>query len=166
MSRWVGNPSQHEETGGYGNGKKNSSNTCNTHAVSSILDFAAIGGDLFGIQDDDMYHISSNISTVVDLLEDKHVSNDAHDTTIDFAASFLEYWFLPLLTDPHVNDDDTLILLTFDETETYTIQNNVFAVVLGGAIPLKLRGTTDETMYTHHSTLSTVQEDWGLTVIS
>jgi hypothetical protein len=57
--------------------------------------------------------------------------NDAHDTTIDFAASFLEYWLLPLLTDPRVNDNETLILLTFDETETYTIQNNVFAVALG-----------------------------------
>ncbi|KAJ7933410.1 phosphoesterase family-domain-containing protein [Mycena leptocephala] len=88
--------------------------------------------------------------------------NDAHDTTIDFAASFLEYWLLPLFTDPRVNDDETLILLTFDETETYTIQNNVFAVALGGAIPLKLRGTTDDTMYTHYSTLSTVQANWGL----
>ncbi|KAJ7907380.1 phosphoesterase family-domain-containing protein, partial [Mycena leptocephala] len=206
---------------------------------------AAIGGDFFGMHDDNMYHIPSNISTVVDLLEDKHVSwatyqenmpadefygfnylapnyisptskpypyyvrkhnplviydaisqdpkrvkrirtfndfandvvngtlpqwvfvtpnmvNDAHDTTIDFAASFLEYWLLPLLTDPRVNDDETLILLTFDETETYTIQNNVFAVALGGAIPLKLHGTTDDTMYTHYSTLSTVQANWGL----
>lgn len=57
--------------------------------------------------------------------------NDAHDTTIDFAASFLEYWLLPLLTDPRVIDDETLILLTFDETETYAIQTNVFAAALG-----------------------------------
>ncbi|KAJ7928165.1 hypothetical protein B0H13DRAFT_1597788, partial [Mycena leptocephala] len=146
---------------------------------------AAIGGDFFGMHDDNMYNIPSNISTVVDLLEDKHVSwathqenmpadefygfkqrrtrhNDAHDTTIDFAAAFLEYWLLPLLTDPHVNDDETLILLAIDETETYTIQNNVFAVVLGGSIPLKLRGTTDDTMYTHYPKLSTVQANWGL----
>ncbi|KAJ6573255.1 hypothetical protein B0H10DRAFT_1701541, partial [Mycena sp. CBHHK59/15] len=90
--------------------------------------------------------------------------NYAHNTTIDFAVSSLEYWLLPLLTDPRMNDNETLILLTFDETETYTIQNNVFAVVLGacGAIPLKLRGTTDGTMYTHYSMLSTVQVNWGL----
>ncbi|KAF7333706.1 Phosphoesterase-domain-containing protein [Mycena venus] len=206
---------------------------------------AAIGGDFFGMSDDNMYHIPSNISTVVDLLEDKGVSwatyqenmpadefygynynaknyispgsadypyyvrkhnplmiydavsqdatrvkrirtfndfandvvngtlpqwvfvtpnmvNDAHDTTIDFAASFLEYWLLPLLTDPRVNDGETLILLTFDETETYTIQNNVFAVLLGGAVPVNLRGTTDDTLYTHYSSLSTVQANWGL----
>ncbi|KAJ7884083.1 phosphoesterase family-domain-containing protein [Mycena olivaceomarginata] len=206
---------------------------------------AAIGGDFFGMADDNMYHIPSNISTVVDLLEDKGITwatyqenmpadefygflynsnnyispgsadypyyvrkhnplviydavsqdpqrvkkirtfndfandvvngtlpqwvfitpnmvNDAHDTTIDFAASFLTYWLVPLLSDPRVNDGETLILLTFDETETYTIQNNVWAVLLGGAIPLNLRGTTDDTLYTHYSSLSTVQANWGL----
>ncbi|KAJ7933351.1 hypothetical protein B0H13DRAFT_2227408 [Mycena leptocephala] len=181
----------------------------NYNAITHPSEPNSIGGDFFGMHDDNMYHIPSNISTVVDLLEDKHVSwatyqenvpaddylapnymlptskpypyyvrkhnplviydaisqdqqrvkrirtfndfandvvNDAHDTTIDFAASCLEYWLLPLLTDPRVNDDETLILLTFDETEMYTIQNNVFAVALGGAIPLKLRGTTDDTI--------------------
>lgn len=57
--------------------------------------------------------------------------NDAHDTTIDFAASFLQYWFIPLLTDPRVNGEDTLILLTFDENETGAIQNRVFTLALG-----------------------------------
>ncbi|KAJ7164267.1 phosphoesterase family-domain-containing protein [Mycena filopes] len=206
---------------------------------------AAVGGDFFGMHDDNMYHIPSNISTIVDLLEDKDVSwatyqenmaadafygfifnapnyaspqsaaypyyvrkhnplvifdaisqdanrakrirtfndfsndvvngtlpqwvfvtpnmvNDAHDTTIDFAASFLEYWLLPLLTDPRVNGENTLILLTFDENETATIQNRVFALALGQAVPLKLRGTTDDTLYTHYSSLSTVQANWGL----
>ncbi|KAJ7649601.1 phosphoesterase family-domain-containing protein [Mycena rosella] len=206
---------------------------------------ASVGGDFFGMHDDNMYHIPSNISTVIDLLEDKQISwatyqenmpsdayygytytsanygntsaapysyyvrkhnplmiydsvsqdskraprirsfndfandvvngtlpqwvfvtpnmvNDAHDTTIDFGAAFLEYWLLPLLTDPRVNDAETLILLTFDENETYTIQNTVFTLALGGAVPLKLRGTTDDTLYTHYSTLSTVQANWGL----
>ncbi|KAJ6615801.1 phosphoesterase family-domain-containing protein [Mycena sp. CBHHK59/15] len=206
---------------------------------------ASIGGDFFGMHDDNMYHIPSNISTVIDLLEEKGISwatyqenmpadgyygfsytatnygdrsaapytyyvrkhnpliiydsisqdparatrirnfndfandvvngtlpqwvfvtpnmiNDAHDTTIDFAASFLEYWLLPLLTDPRVNDEHTLILLTFDENETSAIQNTVFSLALGGAVPLKLRGTTDDTFYTHYSSLSTVQANWGL----
>ncbi|KAJ7844901.1 phosphoesterase family-domain-containing protein [Mycena olivaceomarginata] len=206
---------------------------------------AAIGGDFFGMHDDNMYHIPSNITTVVDLLEDKDISwatyqenmaadsfygftfsapnyaspasapypyyvrkhnplviydaisqdagrakrirtfndfandvvngtlpqwvfvtpnmvNDAHDTTIDFAASFLQYWFVPLLTDPRVNGEDTLILLTFDENETGAIQNRVFTLALGTAVPLNLRGTTDDTLYTHYSSLSTVQANWGL----
>jgi hypothetical protein len=32
----------------------------------------------------------------------------------------------------------------------------------GGAVPAKLHGTTDDTLYTHYSTLSTVQANWGL----
>ncbi|KAJ7663426.1 hypothetical protein DFH06DRAFT_1395781 [Mycena polygramma] len=78
------------------------------------------------------------------------------------AASFLEYWLVPSLTDPRVNDEETLILLTFDETETYTIQNKVFTLALGGAVPLKLSDTTGDTLYTHCSSLSTVQANWGL----
>jgi hypothetical protein len=38
------------------------------------VDVSAIGGDFFGMHDDHMYHIPSNISTVVDLLEDKGVT--------------------------------------------------------------------------------------------
>ncbi|KAJ7155105.1 phosphoesterase family-domain-containing protein [Mycena filopes] len=88
--------------------------------------------------------------------------NDAHDTTIDFSAAFLEYWLLPLMVDPRVNDDRTLILLTFDENDSYGIQNRVFSVALGGAVPEHLRGTEDDTLYTHYSSLSTVQANWGL----
>ncbi|KAJ7065131.1 phosphoesterase family-domain-containing protein [Mycena belliarum] len=206
---------------------------------------SAIGGDFFGLQDDAMFHIPSNISTVVDLLEEKHISwatyqenmpengyygisykaanygnssakpysyyvrkhnplmvydavsqdparlrnirtfndfandvvngtlpqwvfvtpnmvNDGHDTTIDYAASFLEYWLVPLLTDKRVNGDRTLILVTFDENETWEIQNNVFALALGGAVAKHLHGTTDDTLYTHYSSLSTVQANWCL----
>ncbi|KAJ7088900.1 phosphoesterase family-domain-containing protein [Mycena belliarum] len=206
---------------------------------------AALGGDFFGMHDDNMYHIPSNISTVIDLLEEKRISwatyqenmpedgyygfsftapnygnssaapypyymrkhnpliiydsvsqdaarvknirtfndfandvvngtlpqwvfvtpnmvNDAHDTTIDFAASFLEYWLLPLLTDKRVNCDRTLILLTFDENESSVIENTVFTLALGGAVPKKLHGAKDNTLYTHYSSLSTVQANWAL----
>ena len=88
--------------------------------------------------------------------------DDGHDTTIDFAASWVEYWLFPLLNDTNFNDNRTLILLTFDETETYTINNRIFAVLLGGAIPDGSRGTADSTYYTHYSSLSTVEANWGL----
>jgi hypothetical protein len=35
-------------------------------------------------------------------------------------------------------------------------------ILTGGAIPLSLHGTTDDTLYTHYSSLSTVQANWGL----
>ncbi|KAA1477560.1 hypothetical protein DENSPDRAFT_828927 [Dentipellis sp. KUC8613] len=206
---------------------------------------AAVGGDFWGMADDNLYNIPSNISTVVDLLEAKNISwasyqetmptdgytgfnftspnylntsapaytyyvrkhnpliiydsvagvparaklhrnfndfaadvnasalpqwlfvtpnlvDDAHDTTIDFAAQWLDYWLAPLLNDTRFNDNRTLILLTFDETETYTVNNRVFTLLLGGAVPDNLRGTVDSTYYSHYSALSSVQANWGL----
>ncbi|KIJ37533.1 hypothetical protein M422DRAFT_211275 [Sphaerobolus stellatus SS14] len=206
---------------------------------------ASVGGDFFGMHDDDLYNIPANISTIVDLLEDKNISwasyqesmpsdgfggfnfsqpnylnssappyvyyvrkhnpliifdsvanvparaalqrnfndfaadvnasaipqwlfvtpnlvNDAHDTTIDFASQWLEFWLMPLLADQRFNDNRTLILLTFDENETQTVNNRIFSVLLGGAVPQAMRGTEDSTYYTHYSSLSTVQANWGL----
>lgn len=88
--------------------------------------------------------------------------NDAHDTDIDFASDWLEFWLVPLLSNPAFNDNKTLIVLTFDENETYDINNQIYTLLLGGAVPQHLRGTTDDTYYTHYSTLSTVENNWGL----
>jgi hypothetical protein len=88
--------------------------------------------------------------------------NDGHDTSIDYTASWLQYWLVPLLNDTNFNDNGTLIVLTFDETETYTVNNRVLTILLGGAVPENLRGTTDSTYYTHYSLLSTVEANWGL----
>jgi hypothetical protein len=88
--------------------------------------------------------------------------NDAHDTTIDFAANWTNFWLGTLLNDTNFNDNRTLIVLTFDETETYTVNNQVLTLLLGGAIPESARGTVDSTYYTHYSCLSTVEANWGL----
>ena len=88
--------------------------------------------------------------------------DDGHDTTIDYAASWVDFWLLPLLNDTNFNDNRTLILLTFDETETYTVNNQVVSILLGGAVPEAARGTVDLTYYTHYSMLSTVEANWGL----
>ncbi|KAI0634299.1 phosphoesterase family-domain-containing protein, partial [Trametes polyzona] len=88
--------------------------------------------------------------------------NDGHDTTIDFVGDWLNYWLIPLLKDPHFNTNRTVILLTFDETETYTINNRIYTLALGDGVPKALRGTTDSTFYTHYSALSTVEANWGL----
>ncbi|KAH9927904.1 phosphoesterase family-domain-containing protein [Epithele typhae] len=88
--------------------------------------------------------------------------NDAHDTTIDFTGDWLNYWLVPLLGEAAFNDNRTLILLTFDENETYTVNNRIYTLVLGGGVPAHLRGTTDSTYYTHYSALSTVEANWEL----
>ncbi|KDE09355.1 hypothetical protein MVLG_00669 [Microbotryum lychnidis-dioicae p1A1 Lamole] len=88
--------------------------------------------------------------------------NDAHDTNIDFTSAWLEYFLAPLLQNPNFNDNRTLILLTFDENETYTIANQIWTLALGGALPSSLMNKTDDNYYTHYSSLSTVEANWGL----
>lgn len=88
--------------------------------------------------------------------------DDGHDTTIDFVGSFLQSWLMPLLNDTRFNNNRTLVLLTFDENETYGEENNVYSVLLGGALVAGKANTTDDNFYTHYSPLSTVQANWGL----
>lgn len=88
--------------------------------------------------------------------------NDAHDSTIDYTSSWLEYFLVPLLQNPNFVGNSSLVLLTFDETETYSVNNRVYTLLLGSALPEGLVGQTDPTYYTHCSTLSTVEANWGL----
>ncbi|KAG2345358.1 phosphoesterase-domain-containing protein, partial [Suillus weaverae] len=199
---------------------------------------AVVGGDFFGLATDNMEAIPTNMSTVVDLLEQKNISwstyqenmptdayagfnytnpdnytyyvrkhnplviydsvanistraarirnfndfavdvgnnslsqwifvtpnlrNDGHDTNAAYAAAWLNFWLVPLLSDPNFNTAKTLIMITFDENETYTIGNNVYGLLLGGVVPQAMKNTTDSTFYTHYSTISTVENNWDL----
>ena len=96
------------------------------------------------------------------LLITPNMVDDGHDTSIDFASDWLDFWLPTFLADPAFNDNRTIILLTFDENETYDINNHIYTLVLGGGVPEHLRNTTDDTFYTHYSALSTVQANWGL----
>ncbi|KAE9380393.1 phosphoesterase-domain-containing protein [Stipitochalara longipes BDJ] len=199
---------------------------------------ASVGGDTFGMENDDFNRIPSNISTVVDLLDTKgiawgeyqedlpyagyigfnftnqqntsnndyvrkhnplviydsvannatrlsqiknftsftsdlnaqtlpqwsfitpNMTNDGHDTTITFAANWARTFLTPLLGNPYFMNN-TLVVLTFDEDDTYTEHNTVFTVLLGGAVAGH-QNTTDDTFYNHYSLLSTVELNWGL----
>lgn len=89
------------------------------------------------------------------------MTNDGHDTTITFTANWARNFLNPLLNNTYFMNN-TLIILTFDEDETYTDKNKMFSVLLGGAIPNSLKGTTDNTFYNHYSMISTVSLNWGL----
>jgi len=90
-----------------------------------------------------------------------NMKNDGHDTTVDFAGNWTRSFMTPLLNNTKFMNK-TLVLITFDENETYTIKNKVWALLLGDVIPANLRGTVDSTFYTHYSTLSTIQNNWEL----
>lgn len=199
---------------------------------------AAIGGDYFGMQNDDFNQIASNVSTVLDLLDDKGISwgeyqedmpysgyegfsyvnqetgandyvrkhnpaviynsgtattdrlarmknlttfyedlendtlpqwmfitpnmtSDGHDTDVTTAGSWTRNFVEPLLEDERFMND-TLVLITFDENETYAIQNQVLAILIGDAVPEELVGTTDDNYYNHYSEIATVSANWDL----
>ncbi|SCV05088.1 LANO_0G18206g1_1 [Lachancea nothofagi CBS 11611] len=90
-----------------------------------------------------------------------NMTNDAHDTTIKVAGQWARNFLEPLLSNEYFMND-SLVLLTFDENETYSVKNKVFTILLGGAIPEHLRGTSDSTYYDHYSQLSSVEANWNL----
>ena len=93
-----------------------------------------------------------------------NIENDGHDTTPLFVESYLKYFMPPLVNDTRFNGPNTLIMLTYDEDDSYDSlgNNRVYTLLLGNAIPPSLHGTQDSTYHTHFSVLSTIQSNWGL----
>lgn len=90
-----------------------------------------------------------------------NMTNDAHDTNITVAGRWSDEFLTPLLENKHFNDN-TLMLLTFDEVDTYPKPNRVFSILLGSAVPDGLKGTTDDTFYTHYSIIASLSANWRL----
>ncbi|KAL2001672.1 hypothetical protein VTN02DRAFT_1425 [Thermoascus thermophilus] len=90
-----------------------------------------------------------------------NMTNDGHDTNITFAAEWERNWMSDLLNNSYFMED-TLVLLTFDESHTYPKPNRIFSILLGGAVPENLKGTEDNTFYTHYSTIASLSANWGL----
>ncbi|KAF8992745.1 phosphoesterase family-domain-containing protein [Cyathus striatus] len=91
-----------------------------------------------------------------------NMTNDGHDTDMAVAGAFSRNFLEPLLENKNFNTDRTLILLTFDENGSDDPHNRVFSILLGGAVPKKLIGTSDNNYYDHFSEISTVEANWGL----
>ncbi|KAL4932343.1 putative acid phosphatase [Aspergillus undulatus] len=90
-----------------------------------------------------------------------NMTNDGHDTDIEFSGRWT--WdFLIHLLDNEYFTNDTLILLTFDENDTYEKGNKIFSFLLGGAVPAHLVGQEDNTFYTHYSIISSLSANFGL----
>ncbi|KAJ5151689.1 hypothetical protein N7492_009984 [Penicillium capsulatum] len=90
-----------------------------------------------------------------------NMTNDAHDSNISVAGKFLGDFLPPLLANEYFNKD-TLVLVTFDETGNYSEPNRVYSFLVGGAVPENLKGTTDDTFYTHYSIIASLSANWGL----
>ncbi|TVY50119.1 Acid phosphatase [Lachnellula occidentalis] len=90
-----------------------------------------------------------------------NMTNDGHDTSVTTAGKWIKSFLSPLLSNSNFMNN-TLVLLTFDETEVQSGVNRVFSVLLGDAIPASAQGTTDGTAYNHYSQMATVEKNWGL----
>lgn len=90
-----------------------------------------------------------------------NMTSDGHDTSVTTAGQWTRNFITPLLTNPNFMQN-TLVLITFDENRTKNIQNRVFSILLGDAVPANLVGTTDSNFYDHYSEISTVEANWGL----
>ncbi|KAI1075358.1 phosphoesterase-domain-containing protein [Whalleya microplaca] len=198
----------------------------------------SIAGDYFGMQHDDFTQVDKNVSTVIDLLDDKKISwaeyqedmpysgfeglayvnqkngkndyvrkhnptvnynsnagvvdrlacmknltmfyedlknerlpqwmfitpnmtSDGHDSDVTVAGTWTRNFLEPLLDDKRFMQK-TLVLVTFDENETYSSQNRILAILLGDAVPSELVGTVDDNYYNHYSEISTVSANWDL----
>lgn len=85
------------------------------------------------------------------------------DTSVTVAGKWCRDLLEPLLNDKESSFwDRTLVLITFDETETYPKSNRVFSILLGDAVPEHLKGTSDDSYYNHYSEISTVEANWDL----
>ncbi|KAG0170990.1 hypothetical protein DFQ28_001346 [Apophysomyces sp. BC1034] len=89
-----------------------------------------------------------------------NMNNDGHDTNATYAGNWLQKFYKSTLNNPKLLEN-TLVLLTWDENKTYPIRNHIWSLLLG-KVPEKLKGTRDDTFYTHYSTLSTVEYNWDL----
>ncbi|KAI5241204.1 phosphoesterase-domain-containing protein [Aureobasidium subglaciale] len=90
-----------------------------------------------------------------------NMTSDGHDTSVTTAGTWTRNFLEPLLDDKHFMKD-TLVLVTFDESHTYTLQNRVFSILLGDAVPKNLINTVDSGFYNHYSEISTVEANWDL----
>ncbi|KAL0484580.1 acid phosphatase [Acrasis kona] len=84
--------------------------------------------------------------------------NNAHDTGLKGASSFLG----PFIQNLHSNEhfmNNTLVVLTFDEDDYYHITNRVYTVVIG---PMVGKNQIDENQYNLYSILKTVEDNWNL----
>lgn len=121
----------------------------NASRLANIKNFTMFQNDLEAKTLPQFAHITPNMT------------NDGHDTTIQVAGSWSKSFLQPLLENDYFMED-TLVVLTFDENDTYSIKNKVYTILLGGAIPDHLKGTTDSTYYDHYSLISSPEANWNL----
>ncbi|KAJ3191724.1 hypothetical protein HK101_007476 [Irineochytrium annulatum] len=87
-----------------------------------------------------------------------NMNDDGHDTNVPTASAWLKAFLEPKLVDPRYAD--TLFFITFDENESRTPGNYIYALAVGRGF--QGAGQIDPTAYTHYSLLAAVEDNFGL----
>lgn len=90
-----------------------------------------------------------------------NMTSDGHDTSVTTAGKWCRTFLEPLLDDEKFMQK-TLVLVTWDENETYSERNRILGILLGDAVPQHLVGTEDKNFYNHYSEIATVSANWDL----
>ena len=89
------------------------------------------------------------------------LNNDGHDKPLQYASRWLQGFLEPLLADPTFMRN-TLIIITFDESDTHSrhaAANHIYTVFVG---PMVDSGQTLSENYNHYNVLRTIEENFGL----
>ena len=90
-----------------------------------------------------------------------NLNNDGHDTTTAYVATYLKNQWLPRFQNPTFTKGLAMVM-TYDESETYSAPNHVYAALIGDAVRGKAGNHTDATKYDHYSLIKTVEDNWSL----
>ncbi|KAM3547684.1 hypothetical protein ARSEF4850_009867 [Beauveria asiatica] len=90
-----------------------------------------------------------------------NMTSDGHDSSVTTAGQWCRFFLEPLLTNSNFMQN-TLVLVTWDESESYSRRNNILGILVGDAVPQQLVGTTDSSFYNHYSEISSVSANWDL----
>ncbi|CEJ83144.1 hypothetical protein VHEMI03167 [[Torrubiella] hemipterigena] len=133
----------------------------------SVTDNAARLGQLKNLSRTDTKHSEFHKDLAADKLPQwmfitPNMTSDGHDTDVATGGRWCRSFLEPLLTDAKFMKN-TMVLITWDEAEiTPNAPNQILGVLLGDAIPSNLVGTTDNSFYTHYSSIASVSANWDL----
>jgi phospholipase C len=86
-----------------------------------------------------------------------NMDNIGHDTDISYADRYMEKRFGKLLSDPNFLKD-TLVVITFDESESY-LHNDIYTVLLGAGVA---PASKNSQAVDHTNLLKMIEGEWQL----
>lgn len=85
-----------------------------------------------------------------------NINNDGHNTDVGTAGQ----WLSGFISKNNLLSLYDVVLVTFDESETYSAPNQVYTAIAGRKVTNP--GTQDNTALTHYSVLSTLEKNFAL----